>query len=100
MELVLVKNLFRLFRLFRLKITIMETVIKRTTKEDQKIALSSLPDFQVVSKRIKSSQKNGVKIKIQESGEFCLFCSNPRIFLVVFLVSSLAKFEYFCRCLP
>jgi hypothetical protein len=38
----------------------METVIKRTTKEDQKIALSSLPDFQVVSKRIKSSQKNGV----------------------------------------
>ena len=31
----------------------METVIKRTTKEDQKIALSSLPDFQVVSKRIK-----------------------------------------------
>lgn len=48
----------------------METLIKRTTKEDQKIALSSLQGFQDVSQRIKSSRKKGVKIKIQETGEF------------------------------
>ena len=54
----------------------MEALIKRTTKEDQKIAISSLPDFQAVSKRIKSSQKNGVKIKIQESGEFLTIPKN------------------------
>lgn len=48
----------------------METLIKRTTKEDQKIAISSLQGFQVVSQRIKSSRKNGVKIKVQETGEF------------------------------
>lgn len=48
----------------------METLIKRTTKEDQKIALSSLQGFQDVSQRIKSSRKKGVKIKIQETGDF------------------------------
>jgi|TARA_B110000093_G_C12893047_1_gene376940 excisionase family DNA binding protein len=48
----------------------METLIRRTTKEDQKIALSSLQGFQVVSQRIKSSRKKGVKIKIHETGKF------------------------------
>lgn len=48
----------------------METLIRRTTKEDQKIALSSLQGFQVVSQRIKSLRNQGVKIKIQETGEF------------------------------
>lgn len=48
----------------------METLIRRTTKEDQKIAISSLQGFQVVSENIKSSRKKGVKIKIQETGEF------------------------------
>lgn len=48
----------------------METLIKRTTKEDQKLAMSSLQGFQVVSQKIKSSRKIGVRIKIQETGEF------------------------------
>ena len=48
----------------------METLIRRPTKEDQKIAISSLQGFQVVSENIKSSRKKGVKIKIQETGEF------------------------------
>lgn len=48
----------------------MDTLIRRTTKEDQKIAISSLQGFQVVSENIKSSRKKGVKIKIQETGEF------------------------------
>lgn len=48
----------------------METLIRRTTKEDQKIAISSLQDFQLVSESIKSLRNKGVKIKIQETGEF------------------------------
>ncbi len=48
----------------------METVIRRTTKEDQKLAMSSLHGFQVVSQKIKSSREIGVRIKIQETGEF------------------------------
>lgn len=48
----------------------MKTLIKKTTEEDQKIATSSLQDFQVVSQKIKSSEKKGIKIKVQETGEF------------------------------
>ena len=68
----------------------METVIKRTSKEDQKIALSSLPDFQVVTKRIKSSQKNGVKIKIQESGEF-LTIPKKALTLLAAIIQNMAE---------
>ena len=63
----------------------MEALIKRTTKEDQKIAIISLPDFQAVSKRIKSSQKNGVKIKIQESGEFLTIPKKALTFLTAII---------------
>lgn len=48
----------------------METILKKTTKEDQKIAINSLEELQSASKRIKSTGKGGVKIKIQETGEF------------------------------
>ena len=64
---------------------IIETLIKRTIKEDQKIAISSLPDFQAVSKSIKSSQKNGVKIKIQESGEFLTIPKKALTFLTAII---------------
>lgn len=48
----------------------METLVRRTTKEDQKIAKDSLQEFRNVSQRIKSSRKKGISIKIQETGEF------------------------------
>ena len=48
----------------------MGSLIKRTTKEDQKIALNSLQGFQLLSQQIKSSGKKGIKIKVQETGEF------------------------------
>lgn len=48
----------------------MEALIGKTTKQDQKIAKSSLQGFQLVSKRIKTSKSIGVKIQIQETGEF------------------------------
>ena len=63
----------------------MEALTKRTTKEDQKISITSLPDFQAVSKRIKSSQKNGVKIKIQESGEFLTIPKKALTFLTAII---------------
>jgi|SRR5690625_307022 len=47
----------------------MNTLVKKTSKADQKIAIASLKGFRVVTKRIKSSPKKGVAIKIQETGE-------------------------------
>lgn len=52
------------------KIKIMGTYIKETTKEDQKVAMNCVQDFQAVYQRIKSSQTNKVKIKVQETEEF------------------------------
>ncbi len=48
----------------------METLIRKTTKEDQKIALNSLQGFQVISQNLKASREMGVKIKIQDTDEF------------------------------
>lgn len=48
----------------------MEALLKRTTKSDQRIAINSLKGFQSVSHEVKSSQSKGIKIKIQETGEF------------------------------
>lgn len=55
----------------------MDTIIKRTTKEDQKIAISSLKGFQIISQKVTSSRETGgVKIKIQEAGEFITIPKN------------------------
>ena len=48
----------------------MEAIIEQTSKSDQKIALNSLQAFSNVSNRIKTSKKTGIKIKVQETGEF------------------------------
>lgn len=48
----------------------MEAIIEQTSKSDQKIALSSLQAFSTVSDRIKTLKRTGVKIKVQETGEF------------------------------
>jgi excisionase family DNA binding protein len=48
----------------------MEAIIEQTSKTDQRLALNSLEAFLTVSNRIKASQKTGVKIKVQETGEF------------------------------
>ena len=47
----------------------MDTLIKKTTKEDQEIAISSLQELKDLSKRIGSSRNKGIKIKIQETEE-------------------------------
>jgi len=48
----------------------MDTLITRTSKEDQQIALSSLKEFNVISKRVAAYKRNYVKIKVQETKDF------------------------------
>ncbi len=48
----------------------MQTLTRRTTKEDQKIAVDSLSRLSRTSKALPDTASGGVKIKIQESGEF------------------------------
>lgn len=48
----------------------MKNLIRKTSKEDQKIAISALQCLENVSQSIKNSRKKEVKIKVQEEGEF------------------------------
>jgi excisionase family DNA binding protein len=48
----------------------MEAVLKKTTKEDQRIAKSSISKFRESSKKIISADRKYATIKIQEKGEF------------------------------
>jgi excisionase family DNA binding protein len=69
-------RLFHLFRLFRLSIfdvsnqKSMETILKRTSGDDQKIALGSMSRIKAVSNKLRTVSSAGVKIRIHESGEF------------------------------
>lgn len=49
---------------------IMKNLIRKTSKEDQKIAISALQCLENVSQSIKNSRNKEVKIKVQEEGEF------------------------------
>ncbi len=48
----------------------METILKRTSGDDQRIALGSMTRLKSVSKKLQTVSTPGVKIKIQETGEF------------------------------
>ena len=48
----------------------METILKRTSGNDQRIALGSMTRLKSVSKKLHTVSTPGVKIKIQETGEF------------------------------
>jgi len=48
----------------------METLLNRTSGDDQKIALGSITHLKGVSRKLRTVSSPGVKIKIQESGEF------------------------------
>ncbi len=48
----------------------MEALIKRTTKEDQKIAFNSIAKLSKTTKALSKKASPGIKIMIQESGEF------------------------------
>jgi excisionase family DNA binding protein len=63
----------------------MDVILKRTTKADQKIAIDSFKRFQSVSHTVKSIRKKGVKIKVQETGEFITIPKKAFSFLVAIL---------------
>jgi excisionase family DNA binding protein len=48
----------------------MEAVLERTTKEDQRIAQSSISKFRETSQRVIRTDSKYAKIKIQEKGDF------------------------------
>jgi excisionase family DNA binding protein len=68
----------------------METIIERTTQEDQRIALSSMSHFRDASKRIAEIKKGSIKIKIQETGEFISIPRKALTFLLE-IISSMAE---------
>jgi excisionase family DNA binding protein len=60
----------------------METVLKRTTKSDQQIAIISLKEFLSISHKVKT---NRVKIEIQETGEIITIPKKALLFLATIL---------------
>lgn len=48
----------------------MQAVLESTTKEDQRIAKSSISKLREASERVRSSEGNFVEIKISENGDF------------------------------
>ena len=48
----------------------MDALLKRTTKEDQRIALNAISFLESTTEEIKGRKEKGVKIKIQETGAF------------------------------
>ena len=68
----------------------METVIRRTSRKDQKIATKSVFDLTRTAASISRRKPDVVKIKIQESGEFV---SVPRkaLDLLFIILSNMAE---------
>lgn len=65
----------------------MEAVLERTTKEDQRIAKSSISKFRESSNRARGSS---IKIKIQESGDF-LTIPKKALSLLFHILSNMAQ---------
>ncbi|HMJ46562.1 MAG TPA: excisionase family DNA-binding protein [Ferruginibacter sp.] len=65
----------------------MEAVLERTTKEDQRIAKSSIDQFRETSTRARGSS---IKIKIQESGDF-LTIPKKALSLLFHILSNMAQ---------
>jgi len=69
-------NTFYLFRLFRLvrfvviNITTMSVISERTTREEQRIAKSTISIFRETSKNLIKKHSNVVKIKVQDEGKY------------------------------
>lgn len=68
----------------------MEAITEQTSKSDQKIALNSLQAFSNVSNKVKTSRKTGVKIKVQETGEF-MEIPKKALELLFFIVQNMSE---------
>lgn len=63
----------------------METILKRTSGDDQRIAQRSIPMLKGVSNKLRTDSTPSVKIKIQETGEFITIPKNALSLLITIL---------------
>lgn len=68
----------------------MEAVQERTTKEDQRIAKSSISKLRESSRKVKRGNRTFVKIKIQEKGDF-LRIPKKALYLLYDILSNMAE---------
>lgn len=68
----------------------METILKRTSGDDQKIALGSMTRLKGVSNKLRTVSTPGVKIKIQETGEF-ITIPKKALSLLITILSNMSE---------
>jgi excisionase family DNA binding protein len=68
----------------------MEAVLERTTKKDQKIALSTLPLLKETSKRVTKGESNYIKIAIEGKNEL-LKIPKKAMFLLFEIMKNMAE---------
>jgi excisionase family DNA binding protein len=68
----------------------MTAVQERTTREDQRIAKSSISQFRETSRRAMGNDRNFVKIKIQEKGDF-LRIPKKALYLLFDILTNMAE---------
>lgn len=68
----------------------MKTILEKTTKEEQKIAKSSIAKLSEISQKFKPNESGIVKIKIQEGGAF-LSIPKKALSLLVDILNNMAE---------
>ena len=68
----------------------METILKRTSGDDQRIALGSMTRLKGVSSKLRTVSTPGVKIKIQESEEF-ITIPKKALSLLITILSNMSE---------
>jgi excisionase family DNA binding protein len=68
----------------------MEALLKRTSGDDQRIALGSITSLKGVSKKLRTVSTPGVKIKIQETGEF-ITIPKKALSLLITILSNMSE---------
>lgn len=68
----------------------METIIERTTRDDQRIARQSITHIEQLNHELNSAKGHGIKIQIQETGEF-LQVPKKAIVLLLAILSQMAE---------
>lgn len=68
----------------------METILNRTSGDDQRIALGSMTSLKRVSNKLRTVSTPGVKIKIQESDEF-ITIPKKALSLLITILSNMSE---------
>ncbi len=68
----------------------MDALLKTTSKKDQKLALSSINDLRSASSKLRTVKDDGVRIKIQDTGEF-ITIPKKAISLLFAIIANMAE---------